>query len=74
MVGGLEGCEAYTDAVIVYSDAWQQHTSHLQALLSRFLVVNLTNNLTKSEFDHAEVIFLGHIVGNCQVKPAFAKT
>ena len=39
MVGGLEGCEAYIDAVIVYNDAWQQHASHLQALLSRFLVV-----------------------------------
>jgi len=29
--------------------------------------------LSKSEFGHAEVMFLGHVVGNGQVKPADAK-
>ena len=42
-------------------------------LLSRFSEANLTVNLSKSEFGHAEVTFLGHIVGNGQVKPIHAK-
>lgn len=38
-------------------------------MLSRLTEVNLTVNLTKSEFGHGEVVFLGHMVGNGQVKP-----
>ena len=33
----------------------------------------MTVNLSKSKFGHAEVIFLGHVVGNGQVKPTDAK-
>ena len=55
MVGGLEGCEAYIDNVIVYSDSWQQHISQLWALLSlsRFLEATLKIKLNKSKLGHA---------------------
>ena len=33
----------------------------------------MTVNLSKSKFGHAEVTFLGHVVGNSQVKPTDAK-
>ena len=71
MVGGLEGCEAYIDDVIIYNDSWQLHISQLWTLLSRF--ANHTINLTKSEFGHADMTFLEHIVRTGQVKPVFAK-
>ena len=73
MVGGLEGCEAYIDNVIVYSDSWQQHIYQLWALLSRFLEANLEIKLSKSKFGHANVTYLGHVVVNGQTKPVFAK-
>ena len=73
IVGGIEGCEAYIDDVIAHSDSWQGHISQLRALLSRFSEANLTINLSKSEFGHGEVTFLGHTVGNGQVKPVNAK-
>ena len=46
----------------------------MRAIFIRFSQANLTVNLGKSEFGHAEVMFLGHVVGNGQVKPADAKT
>ena len=70
IVGGLDGCEAYIDDVIVYCNTWKEHLTQLQGLLSRFSEANLTS---KSEFGHAELTFLGHIVGNGQVKPTSAK-
>ena len=59
--------------MIVHSDTWQGHVLQLQALLSRFSEIHLTLNLSKSEFGHAEVKFLGHTDGNGQVKPVNAK-
>ena len=73
MVGGLKGCETYIDNVIMSSDSWREHISQLRALLSRFLEDNLIINLAKSEFSHAEVAFLSHVVRNGQVKPVLAK-
>ena len=42
-------------------------------VLTRFAEANLTINLTKSEFGHAEVTFLGHVVDNEQIKLLKAK-
>jgi len=38
-----------------------------------FLSTDLTVNLVKSEFGHAHVTYLGHVVGQGQVKPVDAK-
>ena len=63
IVRGIEGCEAYIDNGILHSESWQGHISQLQALLSRFSYkAHLTINLSKSEFEHAELKFLGHTV------------
>ena len=69
----MECCEAYIDDVIIYSDSWQDHPSKLWAIFVRFSQAKLTVNLSKSEFGHAEVVFLGHVVGNGHVKPSDAK-
>ena len=46
IVAGFDGCEAYIDDVIVYSNSWQEHIAQLQMLLSRFSEANLTVNLS----------------------------
>ena len=46
---------------------------HVHEVLTQFAEANLTINLAKSEFDHAEVTFLGHVVGNEQIKLLKAK-
>ena len=73
LLGRIEGCEAYIDDVVVYSDCWEDHLVCLHRVLTKFSEVNLTVNLAKSEFGHAEVTFLGHVVGNGWVKPRGAK-
>ena len=73
LTGRIEGCEAYIDDVVVYSDCWRDHLSRLHKVLRVFADVDLTVNLAKSEFGHAEVNFLGHVVGSGWVKPHGAK-
>ena len=73
VISGLEGCDAYIDDVIVYSDTWEQHVKQLKAFLCRLRDARLTVNLVKSEFCRARVVFLGHVVGQGEVKPVSIK-
>ena len=45
----------------------------MRKLFSRLRQANLTVNLVKSEFGHAHVMYLGHVVAQGQVKPVDAK-
>ncbi|PIK60570.1 hypothetical protein BSL78_02506 [Apostichopus japonicus] len=65
--------EAYVDDLIVYSQTWEQHTSQLRQLFQKLSETKLTVNLTKSEIYHASLTYLGHVVGQGQVKPLKAK-
>ena len=69
----VEGCEAYIDDVIIYSDNWSDHVKQLRTFFDKLKEAKLTVNLAKSEFDCAQVSYLGHIVGQGEVKPIDAK-
>ena len=69
----LEGCEAYIDDVIIYSDTWEEHLKIIREFFERLSRAMLTINLSKSEFGQAQVTYLGHIVGQGEVKPVSAK-
>lgn len=73
LIKDLEGCKAYIDDVIIFSDNWEDHLQRIHAFFTRMAQANLTINLVKSEFAQAHVMFLGHIVGQGQVKPVMAK-
>ena len=73
LIGRIEGCEAYIDDMVIHSIEWKTHLECVHEVLTRFAEVNLTVNLAKSEFGHAEIVFLGHAVGNGLVKPLDAK-
>ncbi|XP_072036952.1 uncharacterized protein [Amphiura filiformis] len=73
LVSDLHGCEAYIDDIIVYSQTWEEHIQQLHQLFERLSKANLTVNLMKSEFCHTTVTYLGHVVGQGQVKPIKAK-
>jgi hypothetical protein len=70
---GLDNCDAYIDDVIIYNNTWEDHLETIRKFFDRLSDANLTINLSKSEFCHACVTFLGHIVGQGQVKPIEAK-
>ena len=69
----LNFCQAYVDDVIIVSESWDQHVKHVNLFFDKMLDANLTINLAKSEFGKATVEYSGHIVGNGQVRPIYAK-
>ena len=73
IVENFEGCEAYIDDVVVFGSTWEQHLQRMRELFCRLRPANLTVNLVKSKFGHAHVTYLGHVVGQDQVKPVNAK-
>ena len=73
VTSGLPGCKAYIDDAILYNDEWKQHLQNIRSFFDRFSDAKLTVNLAKTEFCHANLTFLGHVVGQGQVKPVEAK-
>ena len=73
IVCDIEGCDAYIDDVVIYSDTWEEHLQTMQELFQRLSEAQLTVNLAKSEFGCATVTFLGHVVGQGQIKPVDVK-
>ena len=72
VLSGAQGCSAYIDDLVLYSDSWDQHLKQLRSLLCRLQDAQLTVNLGKSKFCHARVVFLGYVVGQGQVAPVVA--
>ena len=73
LVSSLEGCEAYIDDLVVYSEDWDVHVQRIRELFRRLAAAKMTVNLAKSEFGGASVSFLGHVVGSGHVRPLSAK-
>ena len=69
----IDRCEGYKDDVVIYSDNWSDHVCQVKCLFQIMREAKLTINLIKSEFDKATVKYLGHIVGQGQVRPLEAK-
>ena len=72
-ITGLDCCVACTDDLIVCSDSFEDHLSHLYDTFDRLAKANLSVNLNKSECCQATVDYLCHTVGQEQVKPIMAK-
>ena len=58
LIFGLDGCKAYIDDVIIYSEKWEQHLETISEFFKRLSDAKLTINLLKSEFCHANLTFL----------------
>ena len=70
---GLDGLDAFIDDIIIYSDSWSDYLQRIRKIFDRLSKAKLAVNLAKTEFCHATVTFLGHLVGQGQVKPLEAK-
>ena len=73
LIFNLACCKAYIDDAIIFSEEWERHIQTIRNFFDRLSEDTLTINLTKSEFCHANLTFLGHIVGQGLVKPVEAK-
>lgn len=73
IIRDLDYCYGYIDDLIVCSDSWSDHVRHLEGTFEKLSAANLTINLLKSKFCKATVDYLGHTVGQGQVRPLSAK-
>ncbi len=73
VLSNVKNCEAYLDDVVCYSDTWESHLKTLEEVFSRFQEANLTLNLTKCDFCHAKVTYLGKEVSHRTVRPVKSK-
>lgn len=55
---------AYIDDVAVYSETWQEHLEHIDAVLATIAGVGFTVNPAKCKFAESKVRYLGHVVGS----------
>ena len=55
VISGLDGCEAYIDDIIIYSDTQVDHLRIIRSFFERLTEAKLTVNLAKSEFARAHV-------------------
>ncbi|XP_042230021.1 uncharacterized mitochondrial protein AtMg00860-like [Homarus americanus] len=73
VTSGLPGVYAYLDDLVVVGDTWVQHIGRLRELFNCLEEFNFTVNLPKSEYGHATLIFLGHVIGQGKIAPIDAK-
>ena len=73
LVRDIDGCEGYIDDVVIFSDNWSDHIRQIKRFFQIMREAKLTINPMKSEFGKATVKYLGHIVGQGQVRPLDAK-
>ena len=73
----LAGCTGYTaaylDDVVIYSTDWQEHICHITDVLQRLRKAGLTIRLKKCQFGMNHCSYLGHIVGNGEVRQEESK-
>ncbi|XP_068234180.1 uncharacterized protein [Palaemon carinicauda] len=73
VISYMPGIRVYLDDIVVFSDTWLDHLSMLKDLLRRLRQTCLTINLTKSDFGHAKLQYLGYVIGSGEVSPVAAK-
>jgi hypothetical protein len=64
---------AYLDDVVIFSDGWDDHLHHLEAVFNRIQQAGLTVKPAKCQFAFKEVSYLGHVIGGGTVRPDPAK-
>lgn len=73
----LRGAERYAlpylDDVAIFSNSWPEHLQHLRDVFRRLKEAGLTLKATKCRLGQAEVLYLGHRVGQGCRKPAELK-
>ena len=74
MLNGLRGfAAAYLDDLVVFSNTWQEHLRHLEAVLGRLRAAGLSAKPKKCQFGMTECSYLGHVEGGGKVQVETSK-
>ncbi|KAK8769473.1 hypothetical protein V5799_014060 [Amblyomma americanum] len=63
----------YLDDVAIFSASWSEHMAHLRAVLTRLREADLTVKAPKCQLAQAEVVYLGHVIGQGRRRPSEIK-
>lgn len=70
----LHGMEEFAAAdIVIFSCSWQDHVTHLKAILEALRRAGLTVKLKKCQLGMAQCSYLGHVVGSGVVRPELDK-
>lgn len=64
---------AYIDDIVIYSSAWDEHLRHLHDVSTRLKKAGLTVKSKKFQFGSKKCTYLGHVIGDGEVRPEQAK-
>ncbi|XP_071944782.1 uncharacterized protein [Antedon mediterranea] len=73
LMGCSAFCRQYIDDIAIFSNTWQDHLNHLDIVLSKISEAGLTIKPSKSKFANSTVNYLGHTIGDGQIKPMLDK-
>ena len=59
--------------IIITSDSFEEHLSHIRDVLERLRLANLTVRASKTQFAREKSKCLGFVVGNWKIAPDFDK-
>lgn len=68
-----EFATAYLDDLAIFSETWEQHLVHVLKVLTALRESGLTLKAAKCQFAQGKVQYLGHEIGNGQMRPVEAK-
>jgi TFIIF-interacting CTD phosphatase-like protein len=58
----------YLYDILVFSRTWNEHVMHVKRVLDFIKKEKLYVKLSKCDFGRTSLVYLGHIVGGCQLK------
>ena len=64
---------AYLDDIAIFSKTWEEHKGHLKIVLHRIQEAGLTIKAAKCHIGGSSIKYLGHMIGDGQIKPLSAK-
>ena len=67
--GVREYAEAYLDDLVIFSSTWEEHCQHIKTVLCRLQEAGLTAKPAKCQLGRRQCVYLGHLVGNGEVRP-----
>ncbi|XP_071504670.1 uncharacterized protein [Diadema antillarum] len=73
LLRGLQSVDNFIDDILIHTSTWEEHLVVLREVLHRLREANLTAKPTKCVIGVKNVEFLGHHVGQGELKPVPAK-
>jgi hypothetical protein len=65
----MPNCATYIDDICLFDNDWESHLKNVTEFLNRLKQAGLTANLAKCQFGKTQITYLGHTVGQGEVKP-----